>query len=56
MSFKNNVKNLNSFLSDYGFKLYPECSGKYKSWVKELDDEHLVYIVWSIKRVSKHAI
>ena len=44
MSFKNNVKNLNSFLSDYGFKLYPECSGKYKSWVKELDDEHLVYM------------
>ena len=44
MSFKNNVKNLNSFLSDNGFKLYPECSGKYKSWVKELDDEHLVYM------------
>ncbi len=44
MSFNNNVKNLNLFLIDNGFKLYPECSGKYKSWVKELDDEHLVYM------------
>lgn len=44
MSFNNNVKKLNLFLIDNGFKLYPECSGKYKSWVKELDDEHLVYM------------
>ncbi len=44
MSFNNNVKNLNLFLIDNGFKLYPECSGKYKSWFKELDDEHLVYM------------
>lgn len=44
MSFSSNTKKLNLFLIDNGFVLYPECSGKYKSWVKELDDEHLVYM------------
>ena len=43
MSFANDIKNLSSFLKEQGFLAVPMNYNNLRSWVKELDSEHLVY-------------
>ena len=44
MTFAQDIKQLGKFLKEQGFITVPLNHGKYRSWVKELDSENLVYL------------
>lgn len=43
-TFAQDIKQLGQFLKQQGFLAVPLNHGKYRSWVKELDSENLVYL------------
>ncbi len=49
-TFAQDIKQLSQFLKQQGFLAVPLNHGKYRSWVKELDSENLVYLYVYIKQ------
>lgn len=49
-TFAQDIKQLGQFLKQQGFLAVPLNHGKYRSWVKELDSENLVYLYVYIKQ------